>query len=98
MREPVFQIEEVNDSVNVARCKAQDERGRRNSDWLQSHWADLLPQARGKFVAVAGQEAFIADTPEEAWAWAAKTHPEDDGALIRHVRVGQGPRIYANRW
>ena len=53
---------------------------------------------RGKFVAVAGQEAFIADTPEEAWAWAAKTHPEDDGALIRHVRVGQGPRIYANRW
>ena len=46
---------------------------------------------RGKFVAVAGQEAFIADTPEEAWAWATKTHPEDDGALIRHVRVGQGP-------
>jgi hypothetical protein len=42
------------------------------------------------------QEAFIAGTPEEAWAWAAKTHPEDDGALIRHVRVGPGPRIYAN--
>ena len=98
MREPVFQIVEVNDPVEVARCKAQDERGRRNSDWLQSHWADLLPQARGKFVAVAGQEAFIADTPEEAWDWAARTHPEDDGALIRHVRAGQGPRIYANRW
>jgi len=56
MREPVFQIEEVNDSVGVARCKAQDERGRRNSEWLQSHWADLLPQARGKFVAVAGRK------------------------------------------
>ena len=27
MREPVFQIEEVNDPVEVARCKAQDERG-----------------------------------------------------------------------
>ena len=37
MREPVFQIEEINDPVEVARCKAQDERGRRNSDWLQAH-------------------------------------------------------------
>jgi hypothetical protein len=98
MREPVFQIEEINDPVEVARCKAQDERDRRNSDWLQAHWADLLPQARGKFVAVAGQEAFIAGTPEEAWAWAARVHPEDNGALVRHVRVGQGPRIYANCW
>ena len=44
MREPVFQIEEINDPVEVAQCKVQDERGRRNSDWLQAHWADLLPQ------------------------------------------------------
>ncbi len=88
----------INDPVEVARCKAQDERGRRNSDWLQAHWADLLPQARGKFVAVAGQEAFIAGTPEEAWAWAARVHPEDNGALVRHVRVGQGPRLYGNCW
>jgi hypothetical protein len=78
-----LEIEGVNDPVEVARCKAQDERGRCNGDSLQSHWAELLPQARGKFVAVAGQEAFIAATPEEARAWAAKTHPEDDGALIR---------------
>ncbi len=98
MREPVFQIEEVNDPVEVARCMAQDERGRRNSDWLQAHWADLLPEARGKFVAVAGQEAFIADTHEEAWAMARKAHPEDDGALSQYVFPGKGPRIYACRW
>jgi hypothetical protein len=98
MSEPVFQIEEVNDPVEVARCKAQDERARRNSDWLQSHWADLLPQARGKFVAVAGLEAFIANTPEEAWAMARAAHPEDDGALGQYVFPGQGPRIYENLW
>ena len=80
MREPVFQIEEINDPVEVARCKAQDERGKRSSDWLQAHWADLLPQARGKFVAVAGQEAFIADTHEEAWAMARKAPPKMTGA------------------
>src|SRR5262245_58142656 len=94
MSEPVIQIEEVNDPAEVARCKAQDERAKRNSDWLQSHWADLLPQARGKFVAVAGEEAFIAETPEEAWAWADKTHPDDNGAMVQYVRVGLGPRIY----
>ena len=57
------------DPIEAARRQAQMERARQNSDWLQSHWAELLPQAQGKFVAVAGEEGFIADTPEEAWAW-----------------------------
>jgi hypothetical protein len=58
----------------------------------------LLPQARGKFVAVAAQEAHIAETPEEAWTWAKSAHPEDDGALVQYVRTGTGPRIYAHCW
>ncbi len=100
MREPVFQIEEINDPVEVARCKAQDERGRRNSDWLLAHWADLLPQARGRFVAVAGQEAFIADTHEEAWAMARKAHPEDDGALAStsSLKRGRASRLVVGEW
>lgn len=57
MRQSPFEIEVVIGPVEVARSKVQDERAKRNSDWLQSHWADLLPQVRGKFVAVAGQEA-----------------------------------------
>jgi hypothetical protein len=98
MSEPVFQFEVVNDPVEVERCKAQDERARRNSEWLQSHWADLLPQARGKFVAVAGLEAFIASSPAEAWAMARAAHPDDDGALGQYVFPGEAPRIYENRW
>jgi hypothetical protein len=46
---------------------------------------------------VAGQEAFIADTPEEAWAWARTNHPEDNGAFVQYVIPEKGPRIYANR-
>jgi hypothetical protein len=76
---------------------ARMERSRRNSQWLQAHWSDLLPQAIGKYVAVAGQEAFIADSPEEAWAWAAQAHPEDDAASVRYVNPHKGPKIYANR-
>ena len=96
-RKSAFTIEEVTDPDEIARARAQDERHRRNSDWLQAHWPDVLPQARGKFLAVAGQEPFIADTPEEAWAWAAATHPEDNGAIVQYVRPEKGPRIYADR-
>ena len=96
MNQPLFVIEEVTDPAAIARVRAQHEHGQRNSKWLESHWADVLPQARGKFLAVAGQEAFVADSPEQAWAWAESTHPDDDGAFVQYVRPEKGPRIYAH--
>jgi hypothetical protein len=75
----------------------RQERARRNSRWLQNHWDDLLPQALGKFLAVAGEEAFVADTPEQAWAWAAQHHPDDDTATVQYLNPAQGPRVYAHR-
>ena len=97
MTQPQFVMEVVTDPNEIARAQAQDERHRCNSDWLQAHWADVLPQARGNYLAVAGQETFIADTAAAAWAWAAATHPEDDGAIVRYIRSEKGPRIYGNR-
>jgi hypothetical protein len=76
---------------------ARQERSRRNSQWLQAHWADLLSLAMGKHVAVAGEEAFIADSAEEAWAMARRAHPEDDSATIHYVNPHRGPKIYAHR-
>jgi hypothetical protein len=95
IEEPKVIIEEVTDPEAIARHKIVHEHFQRNSDWLKSHWPDLLPQARGKFVAVAGQEAFLADTPEAAWGWARRAHPEDQGAFVQYVRPDLGPRIYA---
>jgi hypothetical protein len=88
-------IEEVTDPGEISRARAQIERTRLNRRWLSEHWPELLPAARGKFIAVAGQEAFIADTAEEAWALAMAAHPEDDGAIDQYVRPERGPRIYA---
>ena len=85
------------DPEELALSHAILQRAKLNSDWLQSHWADILPQARGKFVAVAGQEAFIADTHAEARARARAAHPDDDGAISQYVRSSRGPRIYADR-
>ena len=98
MSQPRFIIEEVTDPVQIARSRAQFERARRNSDWLQAHWPELRPRARGRFIAVAGQEAFIADTSEEARNMASAAHPEDNGMLVQYVLPGEGPRIYGNRW
>jgi hypothetical protein len=94
---PRFVIEEVTDPDEIARFRAQHERGERNEAWLQAHWAEVLPRARGRFLVVSGQEAFIADTPKEVWALARAAHPEDDGAFGQYVRPESGPRIYANR-
>jgi len=89
-------IEEVTDPEEIERSRAQFARAKLNSDWLQANWPDLLPAALGKFVAVAGQEAFIADTAEEAWALATAAHPEDNGAIDQYVRPERGPWIYAH--
>jgi uncharacterized protein YbdZ (MbtH family) len=90
-----FDIE--TDPERLAQIHARSQRARCNSDWLQAHWCDLLPRARGRYVAVAGQEAFIADTHDEAWSMAKAAHPDDDGALSQYVPYARGPRIYAHR-
>jgi hypothetical protein len=91
-------LEEVHDPAEVKRCQAHLQAFRRNSKWLESHWPDLLPQARGKHLAVAGEEAFIADSPEEAWAWVDAKHPEDIGSFVHYVIPEKGPRFYARHW
>jgi hypothetical protein len=95
--EPSTILEEGTDHEESARLRAQMERFQKNSNWLQDHWGDLLPQALGKFIAVAGQEAFIGDTTEEAWTKAKASHPEDDGAFSQYVIPHKGPRIYVDR-
>ena len=95
--EPTVVIEEVTDPPEIARHKAWHEKARRNSDWLETHWHEVLPQARDKFLAVAGQQAFIGDTIQEAVAKAKAAHPDDEGLLAQYVRPGGGPRIYTPR-
>jgi len=90
-------VELVTDPGEMALLCALDSRHQRNSAWLQSHWADFIPSARGKFLAVADEVGFIAETAAEAWAWVAMTHPNDDGAIVRYIREQEGPRIDGHR-
>jgi len=98
MDQPKITIEEPPPSARTERERLGDEQFHRNTKWLEAHWADVLPQAHGRFIAVAGQEAFVADTGEEAEARAKAAHPEDEGILSQYVFPPGGPRIYGNRW
>ena len=92
--QPNITVEVIDDPEYNRSAGEADVQFQRNSEWLASHWSDLLPQARGRFVAVAGGESHIADSAEEAWGWARKTHPNDKGPLVQYVRRETLPRIY----
>lgn len=90
-------IEEVTEPNAIETARLRAEQGRGNANWLEAHWSELLPRARGQFIAVAGGEGFVAETVQAAWAWVDKNHPEDGGAFVQYVPCVRGPRIYACR-
>jgi len=77
---------------------AQKERYERNLAWFLPRLAEIHAQHQGKWICVAGQELFVADTMEEASALAEAAHPEDDGRLLRLLCPVRGSRIYANQF
>jgi hypothetical protein len=92
-RQTAIVMEEVTDSEQLAKARAQQERFDRNAAWLQAHAAEVYPRYRGKCLCVAGEELFVADTPEEALAMATAVHPEDDGRFLRYVPREKVARI-----
>ncbi len=93
--QPLVMVE-VTDPDEIAKIKAQRERGRKNSDWLQAHVPQVYAQHRGKCICVAGQELYVADTAPEVLAIARKAHPDDDGLLLRYIPRERMERIYAH--
>jgi hypothetical protein len=68
----------------------------KNADWLENEWPRLLPQALGRHVAVAGQQAFIANSAREALDLATAAHPDDPGSFVQFVPPVRRPRVYAH--
>jgi hypothetical protein len=91
-----FEVEVVTDPEELARAHAQDERFERNWKWFEAHAPDIYRTHRGKCYCVAGQELFVADTPEEVLAQARSTHPDDDGFFIGRIPLEKAYRIYAH--
>jgi hypothetical protein len=91
-----YTIEIITDPGELARANEQEQRYQRNRAWLEAHASEVFNQHRGRCICIAGEELFVADTPEEAWALAEAAHPEDNGAFIRYIPREKVSRIYAS--
>ena len=93
--QPKFIMRERTLSPEEAR---QFEQALRNADWFDEHALelDVFNRYRGKFVAVAGGEIFVADSATEARRLALEKHP-DDTPHHRYIPVTKARRIYANQ-
>ncbi len=91
---PPIIVSEISDPEELRQARQRLERADRNSAWLQAHVPEIYSLYRGKCVCVAGEELFVADTPQEAWALARAAHPEDDGPLLRYIPLEKLERIY----
>ena len=88
-------MEDVTDPVELARAGARDEHLRRNLAWFEAHARELGSAHAGQCICIAGEELFVADTPEEALTQAKAAHPEDEGPFLHYLSRERIPRIYA---
>src|SRR5690349_18355729 len=91
-------IEEVTEPVELHKARAQDERFDRNWAWFEAHATEIYAVHRGKCICIAGEELFVADTPEEALAMAIAAHPDDDGRFTRLIPQEKIARVYVDQW
>mgnify|MGYP001609807362 CR=1 FL=1 len=73
-------------------------------EWSSARWfaglrtgkIEMDSQVLTEFQCVAGQKLFVADTAPEVVATARKTHPDDDGLLLRYIPRERMERVYAH--
>ncbi len=88
-------IEEHDRSPEMARMF---EQARRNLHWFSENAErlEVYQRHRGRYVAAAGDELFVADTPEEVERLVHNKHP-DEMPHVRYIPREKRDRIYGNQ-
>jgi hypothetical protein len=89
-------MEELTEIEDLTAAREQWEQFGRNAAWLQAHASEIYRRHRGKCICIAGEELFVADTPEEALALGLAAHPEDKGRFVHYIPRDKIARIYAH--
>jgi hypothetical protein len=88
---------EVTDPGDLAAAEIRRAYFDRNSAWLQAHIKEVCTDdRRGKFLCIAGEQAFVGDTVEDVVKRARAAHPDDQGWFTGYIPREKVPRIYAN--
>jgi hypothetical protein len=82
---PVIEFIQVTDPGELAKIRTRQERARRNDAYWNAHAFELFAHEKGKYVCVAGEQFFVADTATNAEALAIAAHPDDDGRIVMHI-------------
>ena len=85
----------VTDEAELREAQERHEQFKQNSDWLQANVPEVYSKHRGRFICIAGQELFVADTVQDAIAEATTAHPGDKGWFTRFIPLEKIARIYA---
>lgn len=89
-------MEEITDPKELAASKARHEKFKRNFAWLQAHASEVYTRYRSKCLCIAGEELYVAETPQAAFSSAMAAHPEDDGWFIHYVPKEKVAWVYAH--
>jgi hypothetical protein len=98
MRNGAFTIEEIHSPDTVARCRSQDERARRNSAWLQAHWAELLLRARGKLWPARRPSSRTTQRERGPWPVAPTPTMTAPSANTCFPKPGRGSMVISGEW
>ena len=93
---PAVTMQEVTDPQELTEARARRTLFDHNETWLQAHVADIYRRYRGRFICIAGEELFVADTADAAYASGKSAHPDDDGRFVRYIPKEKLPRVYAD--
>lgn len=83
--QPEITMRIVTDPVEIATNRARWEKSERNSAWFEKRSGDIFDQNPGKYICVAGEELFVADSALEAKALGRAAHPDDDGSFVLRI-------------
>ena len=89
-------MEEVTDEKELAEAQLRREFYDRNFAWFQLNSNKIYRKYRGKCIAVAGEELFVADTMPEVWQLAETKYPKDKGIFAHYIFKEKAIRIYGN--
>lgn len=93
----LFEITVETDPTINAAAVARHETASRNWDWLAENFRALAKGNEGRYVCVAGQQAFIADDPDEARRLATEAHPTEAAVICHRFLKTDRASTHANR-
>ena len=94
---PVLMYEEALSPDELALTRLRRATFQKNMAWASANAEEITRTCRGRFICVAGEHLFVANSPKQAHTLALAAYPtEHDATYSCFVPAKDRPKIYAN--